>query len=139
MEGSRTVFNFSAGPCILPKEILKQAQDEMMDWHGSGVSVLEMSHRSKEFIQIAEQAEKDFREFMNVPKNYKVFFFQGGASLQFAAIPLNLLREKTKTNYITTGAWSQQAFAEAKKFSTAVEAWPDSGSKFSTIPDPSTW
>jgi phosphoserine aminotransferase len=81
MESGKTVYNFSAGPCVLPKEVLKQAQDELMNWNGSGVSVMEMSHRSKEFISIAEKAEKDFRELMNVPKNYKVFFFQGGASL----------------------------------------------------------
>jgi phosphoserine aminotransferase len=82
MESSdRTVYNFSAGPCILPKEVLKQSQEELMNWHGSGVSVMEMSHRSKEFMAIAEQAEKDFREFLNVPKNYQVFFFQGGASM----------------------------------------------------------
>lgn len=139
MEAKKTVFNFSAGPCVLPKEVLKQAQDELLDWHGSGVSVMEMSHRSKEFIQIAEQAEKDFRELMNVPKNYKIFFFQGGASTQFSAIVYNLLRGKDKANYLTTGAWSQAAIAEAKKLTTAVEAWPESGNKFTTIPDVSTW
>jgi phosphoserine aminotransferase len=104
---SKKVYNFSAGPCVLPKEVMKHAADEMLDWHGSGVSVLEMSHRSKEFIEIAEQAEKDLREFLNIPKNYEVFFFQGGASLQFSAIPYNLLNGKEKTNYITTGAWSE--------------------------------
>lgn len=139
MEAKKTVFNFSAGPCVLPKEVLKTAQDELLDWHGSGVSVMEMSHRSKEFIQIAEQAEKDFRELMNVPKNYKIFFFQGGASTQFSAIAYNLLRGKDKANYLTTGAWSQAAIAEAKKLTTAVEAWPESGNKFNTIPDVSTW
>lgn len=91
---------------------------------------MEMSHRSKEFISIVNQAEKDFRELMNVPKNYKVFFFQGGASLQFTAIPLNLLKDKTKANYITTGAWSEAAIKEAKKYCTANEMWADSKSKF---------
>ncbi len=98
-----------------------------------------MSHRSKEFIEIAEQAEKNFREFLNVPKNYEVFFFQGGATMQFSAIPYNLLKDKTKVNYITTGAWSESAIKEAKRIATAVEAWPESGSKFTTIPDVSTW
>jgi len=140
MESSgHTVYNFSAGPCILPKEVLKKSQEELMDWHGSGVSVMEMSHRSKEFMTIAEQAEKDFREFLNVPNNYQVFFFQGGASMQFSAIVYNLLRDKTKANYITTGAWSESAIKEAKKLCTAVEAWPESGSNFTTIPDPETW
>lgn len=136
---SRTVYNFSAGPCCLPKEVLKQAQDECLSWHGTGISPMEMSHRSKSFIEISEQAEKDFRDMMNVPKNYKVFFFQGGATMQFSAIAYNLLKENTKANYITTGSWSQQAFAEAKKIGNPVEAWPESGRKFDTIPEPSTW
>ena len=109
------VFNFSAGPCILPQEVLKQAQDEMMDWHNSGISVMEMSHRSKEFISIAEQAEKDLRELLSIPQNFIVFFFQGGATMQFSAIPFNLTKDKTKTCYLNTGAWSEQAFKEAKK------------------------
>lgn len=138
MEG-KTVYNFSAGPCCLPKEVLKQSQEELMNWHGSGVSVMEMSHRSKEFIEIAEQAEKDFRDLMGVPKNYQVFFFQGGASMQFTAIPLNLLGDKTKANYLTTGSWSEAAIKEGKKYCTAVEVWPDSGNKFTTIPDVSKW
>ena len=139
VESKKTVYNFSAGPCVLPKEVLKQAQDELMDWHGSGVSVMEMSHRSKEFVSITNQAEADFRELMNVPKNYKVFFFQGGATLQFSAIPLNLLRDKTKANYITTGSWSVNAIKEAKKYCTPVEAWPDSQGQYPTIPDVSKW
>lgn len=135
----RTVYNFSAGPCCLPKEVLKQAQDNCISWHGTGISPMEMSHRSKAFVQISEQAEKDFRDMMSVPKNYKVFFFQGGATMQFSAIAYNLLKENTKANYITTGSWSQQAFAEAKKIGNPVEAWPESGRKFDTIPEPSTW
>lgn len=133
------MYNFSAGPCILPQEVLKQSQDELLSWHGCGVSVMEMSHRSKEFISIAEQAEKDFRELMNVPKNYVVFFFQGGASMQFSAIPYNILKDKTKANYITTGAWSEQAIKEAKKVCEPNEVWPDSQSKFNTLPDPANW
>jgi len=98
-----------------------------------------MSHRSKEFISILDNAEKDFRDLMGVPSNFKVFFFAGGASMQFTAIPLNLLGDKKKANYFTTGAWSQAAIAEAKKYSTANEIWPDSGNKFTTVPDQSTW
>ncbi len=100
---------------------------------------MEMSHRSKEFMSIAEQAEKDFREFLNVPSNYQVFFFQGGATMQFSAIPYNLLRGKEKANYITTGAWSESAIKEAQKICSPVEAWPDHKQQFNTIPDPETW
>ena len=139
METGKTVYNFSAGPCVLPKEVLKQAQEGAVDWHGCGVSVMEMSHRSKEFIEISEQAEKDFRDLMSVPKNYKIFFFQGGASTQFSAIPYNLLRGNDKANYLTSGAWSQGAIAEAKKLCTANEVWPDSGNKFTTLPDVANW
>lgn len=100
---------------------------------------MEMSHRSKEFIEIAETAERDFRDLMGVPKNFNVFFFSGGASLQFTAIPMNLLGEKTKANYLTTGAWSEAAIKEAKKYCSAVEVWPESGSKFTHVPDVSKW
>jgi phosphoserine aminotransferase len=100
---------------------------------------MEMSHRSKDFISIAEQAERDLRDLLSIPNNFKVFFFQGGASNQFTAIPFNLLRDKTKANYFTTGAWSKSCIDEAKKFCTANEVWPDSKNKFTTIPDPSTW
>ncbi len=139
--GKKLIYNFSAGPCVLPKDVLKQAQDEMMDWHGSGVSVMEMSHRSKEFIEITEQAEKDFRDLMGLPKSgHQVFFFQGGASMQFSAIPFNLLGGEKKTaNYLTTGAWSESAIKEAKKFCTPHEVWADSGSKFTQVPSPDTW
>jgi len=138
-QSPKKVFNFSAGPCCLPQEVLKQAQDECLSWHNTGVSVMEMSHRSKEFIQIVNQAEKDLRDLLSIPENFKVFFFQGGASLQFSAIPMNLLRDKTKANYLTTGAWSEAAIKEAKKFAQCNEVWPDSKSKYNTIPDPSTW
>jgi phosphoserine aminotransferase len=100
------VFNFAAGPAILPEPVLQQAAEEMLDWHGSGMSVMEMSHRGKEFISIADQAEADLRELMGIPANYKVLFVQGGATLQFAAIPLNLLRGKQSADYINTGAVS---------------------------------
>lgn len=137
----KKIFNFSAGPCVLPKEVLQQAADEMLDWHGSGVSVMEMSHRSKEFIEITEKAERDFRDLMNMPKTgYQLFFFQGGASMQFSAIPYNMLGGEKKTgNYLTTGAWGESAFKEAKKLCAPVEVWADSGAKFNTVPSVAKW
>jgi phosphoserine aminotransferase len=110
------VFNFSAGPAMLPEEVLVQAQQEMVDWQGCGSSVMELSHRSKEYVSIAEQAEADLREVMSIPGNYKVLFLQGGASSQFAAIPMNLLRGKTSADYINTGSWSKKAISEAKRY-----------------------
>ncbi len=110
------IYNFSAGPAMLPEEVLKQAQEEILDWHGSGMSVMEMSHRGKEFMSIAEQAEADLRELMDIPSHYKVLFLQGGASSQFAMVPLNLLRGRKQADYINTGAWSKKAIAEAKRY-----------------------
>src|SRR5512137_1473629 len=103
------VFNFSAGPAALPVEVLEQLRDEMLDWRGQGMSVMEMSHRGKAFVGIAAQAEADLRELLAVPANYKVLFLQGGATGQFAAIPLNLLRGKSTTCYVNTGLWSKKA------------------------------
>src|SRR4030066_2129510 len=100
------VFNFSAGPAMLPVEVLQQAASEMTDWRGSGMSVMEMSHRGKEFVSIAEKAEADLREIMNIPNTYKVLFLQGGATSQFAMVPMNLLRGKKNADYINTGQWS---------------------------------
>ena len=127
-------FNFSAGPAVLPEEVLLQAQEEMLDWHGSGMSVMEMSHRGKEFVSIAEQAEVDLRELMAVPDNYQVLFLQGGASSQFAMVPLNLLQGKGSADYIHTGAWSKKAIAEAKKFCEVNIAGSGEASGFTTIP-----
>ena len=110
------VYNFSAGPAALPQDVLQQARDEMLDWQGSGMSVMEMSHRGKEFTSIAAAAEADLRELMAIPDNYKVLFLQGGASSQFAAIPMNLLRGKKSADYINTGSWSKKAIAEAKRY-----------------------
>ena len=110
------IFNFSAGPAMLPAEVLSRARDEILDWHGSGMSVMEMSHRGKEFIGIAAEAEKDLRELLAIPSNYKVLFLQGGATLQFAQIPMNLLRGKGKADYVSTGEWSKKAIKEAKSF-----------------------
>ena len=133
------VFNFSAGPAVLPEEVLQQARDEMLDWHGSGMSVMEMSHRGKEFVSIAAEAEADLRELLKVPANYKVLFLQGGATGQFAAIPQNLLRGRNGADYINTGSWSKKAIGEAKKFCQVnVAATSPEGGKL-TIPERSTW
>jgi len=110
------IFNFSAGPAMLPAEVLSRAGDEITDWHGSGMSVMEMSHRGKEFIGIAAEAEKDLRELLAIPRSYKVLFLAGGATLQFAQVPMNLLAGKGKADYIATGEWSKKAIKEAKAF-----------------------
>ena len=110
------IFNFSAGPAMLPAEVLARAGDEMTDWRGTGMSVMEMSHRGKEFMGIAAEAEKDLRELLAIPANYKVLFLQGGATLQFAQIPMNLLRGKGKADYVVTGEWSKKAVREAKQY-----------------------
>ena len=110
------IFNFSAGPAMLPAEVLSRAGDEILDWHGSGMSVMEMSHRGKEFVGIAAEAEKDLRELLSVPQDYKVLFLQGGATLQFAQVPMNLLHGKGRADYVSTGEWSKKAIKEAKGF-----------------------
>jgi phosphoserine aminotransferase len=110
------VFNFSAGPAMLPEPVLEQAREEMLDWRGSGMCVAEMSHRGKEFMSIAEQAEADLRELLAVPDGYKVLFLQGGASTQFAMVPMNLLRGAEGADYLNTGSWSKKAISEARRF-----------------------
>ena len=112
------IFNFSSGPAMLPAEVLKQAQQELRDWNGLGTSVMEVSHRGKEFIQVAEEAEKDFRDLLNVPSNYKVLFCHGGGRGQFAAVPLNILGDKTTADYVDAGYWAASAIKEAKKYCT---------------------
>ncbi|MES9990429.1 MAG: 3-phosphoserine/phosphohydroxythreonine transaminase [Candidatus Thiodiazotropha sp.] len=128
------VFNFSAGPAMLPEEVLQQAREEMLDWRGSGMSVMEMSHRGKEFMSIAEQAEADLRDLLQIPANYKVMFLQGGASSQFAMVPMNLTRDNAKVDYINTGSWSKKAIAEAKRFANVNLAATTEESKFTTTP-----
>jgi phosphoserine aminotransferase len=128
------IFNFSAGPAVLPTEVLTQAQEEMLDWKGCGMSVMEMSHRGKEFMSIAEQAEADLRDLMGIPANYKVLFLQGGASSQFAMVPLNLLRGIGVADYINTGSWSKKAIAEAKRFCRVHVAASTEESQFTTVP-----
>ena len=108
------IYNFSAGPAVLPEEVLKEAAEEMLDYKNTGMSVMEMSHRSKAYETIIQEAEADLRELMNIPDNYKVLFLQGGASLQFAMIPMNLMKNKV-ADYIVTGQWAKKAFEEAKE------------------------
>jgi phosphoserine aminotransferase len=133
------VFNFSAGPAMLPEEVLQQASEEMLDWHGSGASIMEMSHRGKEFIAVAAQAEADLRELMRIPDNYKVLFLQGGAALQFAMVPVNLLRGKKTADYINTGAWSKKAISEAKRYCEVNVAASGEASNFTAIPAFGSW
>lgn len=133
------VFNFSAGPAVLPESVLQRARDEMMDWQGSGMSVMEMSHRDKEFMSIASRAEADLREIMGIPSNYKVLFLQGGASSQFVMIPMNLLRGKQAADYLNTGAWSKKAISEAKKYCSVNVAATSEASNFTTIPAFADW
>ena len=133
------IYNFSAGPAMLPEEVLQQAREEMLEWQGSGMAVMEMSHRGKEFMSIAAQAEADLRELLAVPANYKVLFLQGGASSQFAMVPLNLLQDKTGADYINTGMWSKKAIAEAKRFCAVNVAASSEETKFTTIPPQSEW
>lgn len=133
------VYNFSAGPAMLPEEVLKQAQEELPDWHGAGASIMEMSHRGKEFVSVAAEAEQDLRELLNVPKNYKVLFLQGGATSQFATIPMNLLRGKTTADYVLTGEWGKKAISEAKKYCTVNLAASSESQKFASIPAFESW
>lgn len=133
------VYNFSAGPAILPEAVLKQAQEELLNWHGAGASIMEMSHRGKEFVSVAGEAEQDVRDLLGVPGNYKVLFLQGGASAQFATIPMNLLRGKTTADYILTGAWGKKAISDAKKYCTVNLAATSEGEKFTTIPPFERW
>lgn len=133
------IYNFSAGPAVLPKEVLQQARDEMLNWHGSGMSVMEMSHRGKEFMSIAEKTENDLRELANIPRNYKVLFLQGGASSQFSMVPMNLLRGKTTADYINTGQWSTKAIEEANRYCTVNVAASSEDAHFAYIPPLEQW
>jgi len=128
------IFNFSAGPAMLPAEVLARAGDEMTDWRGSGMSVMEMSHRGKEFMGIAAEAEKDLRELLAIPSNYKVLFLQGGATLQFAQIPMNLLRGKGKADYVVSGEWSKKAVKEAKQYCDVAIAATSEDRNFTYAP-----
>jgi len=132
-------YNFCAGPATLPEPVLQQAREEMLDWRGTGMSVMEMSHRSDEFVQIAETAEKDLRELAGISDDYAVLFMQGGASSQFATIPLNLLGESGSADYVNTGIWSKKAIAEAKRYGNVNVAASAEDNGFTSIPDVSSW
>lgn len=128
------VYNFSAGPAVLPEQVLREAAEEMLDYNGTGMSVMEMSHRSKAYQEIIETAEKDLRELMDIPGNYKVLFLQGGASQQFAMIPMNLMKNKS-ADFIVTGQWAKKAYEEAKKYGRANKIATSEDKTFSYIPD----
>ncbi len=133
------IFNFSAGPATLPFPVLQQVQAELLNWKGCGMSVMEMSHRGKEFVGIATEAEKDLRELAEIPDNYKVLFMQGGATAQFALIPQNLLGDKTTADYVLTGDWGKKAIKEAAKFAKTQTAASSADDKFTHIPERSSW
>ena len=128
------MYNFSAGPAVLPEEVLKEAAEEMLDYNGSGMSVMEMSHRSKVFDEIIQTAEADLRDLLKIPDNYKVLFLQGGASQQFAMIPMNLMKNRV-ADYIVTGQWAKKAWQEAQKYGTANKIASSEDKTFSYIPD----
>jgi phosphoserine aminotransferase len=132
------VFNFSAGPAVLPEPVLEQIRSDIPDWHG-GMSVMEVSHRSKEFVAVAETAEQDLRDLLSIPDDYAVLFVQGGATMQFAMVPLNLAGPGDTVDYVQTGAWSKKAIAEARRFCNVNIAADSSDSNFSHIPPESNW
>ncbi len=133
------IFNFSAGPSTLPESVLLKAQEELLDWQGTGMSVMELSHRGKEFMSIAEALKSDLIEILNIPDNYKVLFLQGGATGQFAFIPQNILQGKTKACYVNTGAWSTKAIKEAKKYCEVLVSASSESSRFTDIPNYASW
>ena len=134
-----TIYNFSAGPALLPQDVLREAQRELTDWHGSGMSVMEMSHRGREFMSIHAQAEADLRELLQVPDNYRVLFLQGGAHSQFSMVPMNLLRGKTTADYVITGHWGKVAIKEARRYGDMRIAATGEASGFNGIPPQSEW
>ena len=133
------IFNFSAGPAALPQEVLEQAREELVNWRGCGMSVMEMSHRGKEYMSIQAEAEADLRELMGIPANYKALFLQGGASSQFAMIPMNLYRGKASADYLNTGEWSKKAIKEAKKYGAVNVVASSEDKNFSYAPTQDAW
>lgn len=133
------LYNFCAGPAALPETVLEQARDEMLDWHGAGLSIMEMSHRSPEVVGVAERAEATLRELLGIGDDYAVLFLQGGASTQFAAVPLNLMAENAVADYVNTGQWSKKAIAEARRFGDVNVVASSEDTNFSTIPPQSSW
>ena len=132
-------YNFCAGPAALPEPVLETARDEMLDWHGRGLSLMEMSHRSPEVVGVAERAEQTLRRLLNVPEDYAVLFLQGGASTQFAAVPLNLLGDRAGADYVNTGQWSKKAIAEGKRYGEVNVVATSEETNFSTIPQRDSW
>ncbi|TVP59816.1 MAG: 3-phosphoserine/phosphohydroxythreonine transaminase [Halomonadaceae bacterium] len=132
-------FNFCAGPAVLPEEVLAWARNDLLDWQGRGLSVMEMSHRSDEFMGIAHQAEQDLRQLLAIPANYRVLFMQGGASSQFATVPLNLLSEGGHADYVDTGIWSQKGIAEGRRFGDVAEVASARDNGYTAVPDPDQW
>jgi phosphoserine aminotransferase len=135
----KRVFNFSPGPAMLPEPVLRRAQAELLDWRNSGMSVMEVSHRGTDFIEFAAQSERNLRELLAVPANFKVLFLQGGATLQFAAIPLNIAPAGAVVDYVVTGNWGEKAVQEAERYARVNIAATSKASNFTTIPDPATW
>ncbi|HEY3516273.1 MAG TPA: 3-phosphoserine/phosphohydroxythreonine transaminase [Gammaproteobacteria bacterium] len=135
----KRVFNFSPGPAMLPEPVLRKAQAELLDWQGSGMSVMEVSHRGTDFIEFAARSERVLRELLGVPERYKVLFLQGGATLQFAAVPLNLAPAGSVADYVVTGNWGEKAVQEAERYIRVNVAATSKASKFTTAPDPRTW
>jgi phosphoserine aminotransferase len=135
----KRVFNFSPGPAMLPEPVLRKAQEELLDWQGSGMSVMEVSHRGTDFIEFAARSERALRELLRVPDSYKVLFLQGGATLQFAAVPLNLAPAGSVADYVVTGNWGEKAVQEAERYIRVNVAANSKATKFTTVPDPSTW
>ncbi|MDC0429933.1 3-phosphoserine/phosphohydroxythreonine transaminase [Candidatus Thioglobus sp.] len=133
------IYNFSAGPAALPKSVLRQIQEELLEYGNAKASVMEISHRGVGFMQVAQKAEQDLRDLMNIPSNYKVLFLQGGASSQFSMVPINLLRGKTKANYANTGHWSVKAIAEAQRYCEVNVCTDSTANKFTDIEDFSNW
>jgi phosphoserine aminotransferase len=133
------VFNFSAGPAVLPQPVLEQARDEMLDWRGGGMSVMEVSHRGKAFVACAAEAEADLRELLSIPANYKVLFLQGGATAQFAAVPLNLASGDGVVDYVNTGQWSKKAIGEAQHYCRVNVAADAAASRYCDVPAPGSW
>lgn len=133
------VYNFSAGPAMLPVEVMEQARQEMLDWQGSGMSVMEMSHRGKQFISIATTAENDLRELLDIPSNYKVLFLQGGASSQFAMVPLNLMSNTGQADYANTGSWSKKAITEGKRYGQVNICASSEADSFNSVPGFDDW
>lgn len=136
---NQPVYNFGAGPAMLPPAVLEQVQAELLDWHGRGISVMEMSHRGADYMQIIAEAEQDLRDLMNIPKNYKVLFLQGGATLQFAMVPLNLLRGHRKASYVQTGIWSEKALKEARRFAEVEVSASNADRQARLVPPQSEW